>query len=113
MERKTAVRNILTTMILQAVTILSGFIVPRIILTYFGSEVNGLVGSVNQFLNYVDLLEGGVGGVVTAALYKPLREKDYGKVSGVVSATSYFFRRIALISVVYMLLLAVFYPRFV
>lgn len=113
MERKTAVRNILTTMILQAVTILSGFIVPRIILTYFGSEVNGLVGSVNQFLNYVDLLEGGVGGVVTAALYKPLREKDYGKVSRVVSATSYFFRRIALISVAYMLLLAVFYPRFV
>ena len=100
-------------MILQVVTILSGFIVPRIILTYFGSEVNGLVGSVNQFLNYVDLLEGGVGGVVTAALYKPLREKDYSKVSGIVNATSYFFRRIAFIAVAYMLILATLYPRFV
>ena len=57
---------------LQFVTIISGFIIPRIILTNFGSEVNGLVSSLNQFLNYVYLFEGGLGGAVLANLYKPL-----------------------------------------
>ena len=42
---------------LQFVTIISGFIIPRIILTTFGSEVNGLVSSLNQFLNYINLLK--------------------------------------------------------
>ena len=38
----------------------------------YGSDVNGLVSSITQFLGYIALVEGGVGGVIRAALYKPL-----------------------------------------
>ena len=49
---------------LQVVTVISGFIIPKIILTNFGSSVNGLVSSLNQFLSYITLIEGGITGVV-------------------------------------------------
>ena len=50
--------NSISSLLLQMVTIISGFIIPRLILKTFGSEVNGLVSSLNQFLGYITLLEG-------------------------------------------------------
>ena len=69
-------KNIFWSVLLQIATIVSGFILPRQLLIGFGSETNGLVASLNQFLNYVTLLEGGVSGVATAALYKTLQGKN-------------------------------------
>lgn len=62
------------------------------ILKTFGSDVNGLVSSLNQFLSYISLIEGGLTGVVLASLYKPLEEKNYNKVSGIVKATNKFLK---------------------
>ena len=66
----------LSNILLQIVTIISAFIIPKLILMTFGSEVNGLVASLNQFLSYISLLEGGVNGVIMASLYKPLFKKE-------------------------------------
>ncbi len=113
MEKKIIIRNISCSFLLQIVTIISGLVIPRIILSHFGSEVNGLVSSINQFLNYIQLLEGGLSGVVMAALYKPLADQDNHKISAVINATNRFFRNIACIFIVYMLVLAGVYPLFV
>ena len=110
MGKRSTKLNVLTSLILQIITILNGLIVPRIILTMFGSQVNGLTASLGQFLNYITLLEGGVSGVVLASLYKPLAEGDDEKVSGIIKATNVFFRKIALIFVVYSLGVGVIYP---
>lgn len=72
LEHKLIIVNIICSLLLQVVTIVSGFILPKIIISSLGSETNGLVASINQFLNYVVLLEGGVSGVITASLYQPL-----------------------------------------
>lgn len=106
-------KNILTSLLCQIVTIIYGLLVPRLILGAFGSEVNGLVSSISQFLNYITLLEGGLSGVIMAALYKPLAEKDTKRVSAIINATNQFFRRIAVMFVGYMLIVATLYPRFV
>ena len=102
--------NVISNVILQFVTIISGFIIPRIILTNFGSEVNGLVSSLNQFLNYISIFEGGLGGVVLANLYKPLYNKDKDKISSVVKTTQSFYHKIAMIFIIYTLLVGVLYP---
>lgn len=94
-------------------TIISGFVIPKVILSYFGSDVNGLISSINQFLNYIQLLEGGLSGVIMAALYKPLAEGNINKISAVVNATQKFFRKIALIFVIYMAVVSLCYPLFV
>ena len=106
-------KNIITSLLCQIITILNGLIIPRLILGAFGSEVNGLVSSISQFLNYITLLEGGLSGVIMAALYKPLAEKDTKRVSAIINATNQFFRRIAVMFVGYMLIVATLYPLFV
>lgn len=106
-------KNIITSLICQIITIIYGLLVPRLILDAFGSEVNGLVSSISQFLNYITLLEGGLSGVIMAALYEPIAEKDSTRVSAIINATNQFFRRIALIFIGYMLIVAIIYPLFV
>lgn len=113
MEKRTISINIISSLLLQLFTMMSGFILPRIIISSFGSEVNGLVSSINQFLNYVALLEGGVSSVITASLYKPLRDKDYRKISGIINATQRFFRQIGFIFIIYMTVVAFVYPLLV
>lgn len=109
-NRKTVSINILFALVLQFTTLISGFIIPKIVLNYFGSEVNGLVSSINQFLSYITLLEGGLSGVIMAALYKPLQKGDAKQISGVINAAEQFFRRIALIYLVYVLVVSIIYP---
>lgn len=113
MGKKTVVSNILSTFLLQFVTIVNGLVVPKIFLSLFGSEANGMVTSISQFLNYVTLLEGGISGVVLASLYKPLQENDQKKISGIFNATQHFFRQIGAIYIVYSIILAFVYPLIV
>lgn len=110
MNTKLAKKNVRTSILYQLVTVAYGLVVPRLVLSSFGSEVNGLTSSLSQFLNYISLLEGGLSGVIMAALYKPLANKDYAKVSGVIKAADNFFKKIALIFAVYTLALATIYP---
>ncbi|MBQ3128612.1 MAG: sugar isomerase [Clostridia bacterium] len=110
MRSKKALMNTTASLLLQFVTVICGFIVPRIIIGTYGSEVNGLASSITQFLGYITLFESGVGGVVRAALYKPLADNDINKISSIVKATENFFRKIALIFVGYMLVLAGLFP---
>ena len=56
-NKKTIIKNILSSFIYQAITIVYGFIVPVMIIKKFGSEVNGLISSIAQFLAYISLLE--------------------------------------------------------
>lgn len=91
--------NIACSVLLQLVTGICGLILPRFILRNFGSEVNGLVASVTQLLSYAVLLEGGIGGVMKAALYKPLANEDDQGISAIFYQISRTFRKISVIFV--------------
>lgn len=99
-------KSVVTTLALQVVTILCGLIVPRLLLRAYGSEAYGATSSIAQFLSYITLLEGGIGGVARAALYKPLAEKDLSRISVIVNELKRFFRIISFISIGYALILA-------
>ena len=87
-----------------------GFIVPRIIIDKFGSDINGLIASITQFLAYITLLESGFGPVVKATLYKPIANKDKKTVTNILKTSEKFFRRIALIFILYIISLFFIYP---
>lgn len=105
--------NTISSLGLQFVNVICGFILPRLILESFGSDVNGLVNSVTQFLGVITLLDLGVGAVVQSALYKPLAEKDTDMISKIYVSANKFFRRLAEILLVYVVLLMIFYPLIV
>lgn len=102
--------NIVLSVMIQITNIVCGFILPRAILSVFGSEVNGLLSSLSQFLSYINLLEGGITGVITACLYKPIVEKNELQLNRVVRTAQIFFRKIAIIFLIYTFLVAIFYP---
>lgn len=102
--------NIVASLTLNIATIVGGFIIPKLIISGLGSEVNGLYLSLEQYLNYFSLMEGGLGGVVTASLYKPLVNNDIDKVSRIIVTVTKFFRKIALLFIIYLMGVAVLYP---
>ena len=95
---------------LQIVIIVCGFILPRFLLQYYGSAVNGLVSSITQFLGFITLAECGIGAVVQSALYKPLSCNDNLGVSRIVVSAEHFYRNIAKILLVYTIILFAIYP---
>ena len=105
--------NMLTTIIYQIVSIVSGFILPRFFLRYYGSEVNGLVSSITQFLAVITLCECGVGAVVQTALFKPIAENDEKEISRIYKSSTKFFNKIAIILIVYTAVLVFAYPHIV
>lgn len=110
MRNKLLARNTAASLITQIVTLICGFILPRYFLQHYGSEVNGLVSSISQFLGVISFLELGVGAVVQSALYKPLADRDREQVSKVMASANKFFRRLASILLVYVFFLLVVYP---
>lgn len=103
---RTARKNIAVSFLGQIVTLACGLVVPGALLRAFGSEVYGACSSITQFLSYIALLEGGIGGVARAALYKPLAHRDGDAIWAILAEIRRFFQVILLIFGVYVLALA-------
>ena len=111
MRTKKLAWNTITSLLFQVTSLVCGFILPQLILHRYGSEVNGLVNSITQFLQVIALLELGVGAVIQSALYKPLAKKDNIQISKIIVSGSKFFRRIAQILFFYVIVLIIIYPN--
>ena len=110
MRKRRLLLNTGASVIHQIISIVCGFILPRLILSHYGSSVNGLVSSITQFLGFVTLMDMGVGAVVQSSLYKPLAEKDTYKISQIMAASNQFFSRIAIVLCIYSAILMAVYP---
>ena len=107
---KLLAKNTVASLIFQITNIICGFVLPRLILKQYGSNVNGLVNSITQFLGIIGFLEMGVGVVVQSSLYKPLAEKNDRGISEIIASAQKFFSRLALILCAYIAVLVVVYP---
>ena len=113
MRKKKLLKNTLSSLVFQITTIVCGFITPKLILGFYGSEVNGLISSISQFMFVISFLELGVGAVVQSALYKPLAQKDNDQISKIIVSATKFFRNLAKILLAYIIVLIFVYPYFV
>lgn len=99
--------------IYQIVIMLIGMITPRLLLIAYGSEINGLVSSVTQFISYFSLVQAGLSGASIFALYQPLAQGDKRKISAIVTATRNFYYRAGLMFLVLLTTMSLIYPLFV
>lgn len=102
--------NTMISIVYQITAVICGFILPKMILETFGSQTNGLLQSITQFLSIISFMELGVGAVIQSALFKPMANDDIYGVSIVIAAGDKFFRRIAIILIGYSILLTFFFP---
>lgn len=112
-RRKNLKINTIIGLLSQIVTVICGFIVPKLILRYYGSEVNGLVSSITHFLSFISLAECGMGVVVQSSLYKPLADHNDEKISCIIISSERFFRKIGAILIGYIIVLFFVYPTLV
>ena len=111
--KKKLLLNTMVSLVNQLLTIVCGFILPRFFLLYYGSKVNGLISSITQFLGFITLAELGVGAVVQSALYKPLAEKNNEEISKIIKSSERFFKKIAIILLIYSGILMIVYPTII
>ena len=102
-------QNLISSLIYQVVLISLSFLLPRLYLENFGSEVNGVLSTIKQIFVYMFLLEAGVGLATTQALYKKIGEKNYKSASEVLSATNIYYKRTGIIYLAIVLVIAVVY----
>ena len=110
MRGKKALVNVVAAYGNELVGVICGMILPRFILSTFGSEYNGITSSISQFLFIINLLQGGISAATRSALYKPLAENDKPLISGIVRATEVLMLRLALVFSIGLLAVAVIYP---
>lgn len=110
---KKFMHNSLTTAFYQVIIMVAGFITPRVMLTCYGSEINGLVSSIQQFINYFTLVEAGISGAAVFSLYLPLAENDHKRINSIVSAARKFYFQAGYIFVALVGILAIVYPLMV
>lgn len=110
MRKKKIILNAVAGLTLQILTIAYGFIVPKLIMTAYGSSVNGLLHSITQFLSYIALLDAGVSAVIRAKLYKPLANNDRNELQGIINTSVKFYRKIALSYIGVLFIVAVIIP---
>jgi len=113
MRSKKAFKNFIANIIMQLVTAIIGFILPRYFLTVYGSTINGLVSSLKQFISYINIVEAGVGTASIVALYTPLAKHDIKEVNAILSATRIFYKKSGYIFALLVVSLAITYPLFV
>ena len=73
---KSAILNVFFNLCYQVVNTVVNLLIPPMIMTKFGSVINGLVSTIKQILSYVQLLGAGISESTVVSLYKPLSEKD-------------------------------------
>lgn len=77
----------------QAIIIILGIIVPRIMIVSYGSDVNGLLNTISQIFTYMALLEAGIGQAARNALMKPLSQGDRNGISHITSVANNYYKR--------------------
>ena len=110
MRAKRSIYNILFGILNQAVVIIAGILLPRLVLVNLGSESNGLLNSINQIFTYFTLLEAGVGTASLQALYGPVGKNDRDSINGILAATDRYYKRTGLLYLVAFLTLSILYP---
>ena len=94
----------------EALTIVLGIVVPRLILTSYGSEVNGLLSSVTQIYSYVALLEAGIGTATVQALYSTVGVNDKEGTNAILAATNRYYHRTGILYLIAILFFSIIYP---
>lgn len=103
---KKNLKNLVYSFIGQLAVLGLALVVPRFILTGYGSDTNGLLSTVGQIIAYLSLLEAGIGQATRNELYKYLHGdvSDKNGISSVMSISRKTYRKM---TVVYALLVAV------
>lgn len=110
MKTENVFRNSVLSIIFTFTIGILAFLVNRIFSDQLGQENLGLLRLFSQLIAYISLAELGVSAASIALLFKPLREKDYPKVSRILFTIDYFYIRAGVVILLFGLATSFFLP---
>ena len=102
--------NMISYAALQIVNMMVGLFLPRLYLSVYGSEINGVVSTVNSFISYFSYLEAGLGLTMIHSLFKPLADRDYSQLNSLLSYSKKKYKEISIVYFVLVLFASFFFP---
>lgn len=98
--------NIAVSVLYQLTAAVCSLILQKYILQTFGSDVNGILQSVSQLLNYTVLMDCGVGGLITASFINRLQTATLSMYPTYSTMQKDFFNKISYVYMVLVVALA-------
>lgn len=99
MEKKSrlhnTVRNMSWQLAYQILIMTLGVILPKFIISVYGSEVNGLTSTIKHVLTLVTIVQAGLGTSATYLMYKPLEENDRVRIASLLLSIKRIYKTIA------------------
>lgn len=105
--------GILINTVLTFLTQLIYFFVSKYLLIVFGTKFSGLMRLFAELLIYLEIVEAGLITASTYSLYRPLAEKNYGRISILMNTISYLYKRIFYIFLFLGLIMTPILPYFI
>ena len=106
-------RNAIIAIFYELMIVAFGLVVPKLITTTYGSDINGLTSTVNNVLQILNLLQAGAVGASIFQMFKPVAEKDYEKISVIMDSTRKFFCRVGVIFLILVFIISPVFGLFV
>lgn len=105
-------KNIFASALPQIANIIYNLILPSLLISTYGSEINGLTTTVKQIISYVSLVGSGIAVATTQSLYKPVAQKDVKTVNGMLCASNKMFNHYGTVYLLIVGVIALIYPLF-
>jgi hypothetical protein len=102
--------NTIAGTVMVLVSTVSSFVVPKMILGVYGTEITGLISSITQLMAFFMLIEAGLTKAIIVNLYAPMANNDYETVSGILVASKKLYNKISLYFCGFVLAAAFIYP---
>lgn len=104
------IQNAKVALFFYCINLILQFFSRKIFLDYLGAELLGLNTTAQNFVQFLNLAESGIGAAVAFALYKPLSQGNRQEIIDIVSLQGWFYRWVGLFVIAGSLVLMAFFP---
>lgn len=88
-----SIKMVIASALCQVVVLVCGLILPPMLISQYGSEVNGLLNLVKQLMSYFGIVCLGLGVSAQVALYKPIADNDWKTINAILAAAKHFYNK--------------------
>lgn len=103
-------KNIIFGLVSQLLIMAVSIILPRLIISSYGSDLNGVTVAITQVFTYISLLQAGIGNASLNLLYKNIADESKEGISTTISATKAYFRGMVPFYIIAVVIFCIVYP---
>lgn len=105
-----ALKNMRFSLFFYIIFLVLQFVSRKLFLDNLGDEFMGLSGTLRSFLSFLNLAELGIGAAVGFSLYKPIFNKEHGRINELISLFGHLYKKIGLFVLIGGLIVSAFFP---